>query len=73
MNLTSAIEVRVNPSSRPAWMAEHEALYIGNELRKAGIPLFERSLEEGPRRGSLTKEVLDDGWHLYRWTASEAA
>lgn len=63
-----SIEVVIDPQRVPDHLAPHLELWFGNLLRKAGVPLYERAIAEGPHRGSLTRETLEGGSLLFRWT-----
>ena len=73
VSLAAPIEVIADPADCPAYLKAHSGFWIGQQLRKAGIPLFERALSEGVRTGTLTTQTLESGSVLYRWSPSEAS
>jgi hypothetical protein len=69
--MAKTIEVIANPMDVPQYLASNHELWFGNLLRSAGVPLSERSLKEGPRRGRLERQTLEGGSVLFRWTDEE--
>lgn len=67
------IEVCCDPNQCPTYLSRYPEFWLGQQLRAAGIPLFERSLQEGVHRGVLTRETLEGGSLRFRWTDEEAA
>lgn len=66
--MLKTIVVRANAADAPAYLRDHPELWFGNVLRRAGVPLFERSLSEGPHRGTLERESLPCGSVQFKWT-----
>ena len=67
------IEVCIDPKRMPSTYDNYPDFYVALQLNKAGIPFFERSLAEGPSRGTMQATTLEGGSTLYRWTNEAAA